>query len=176
MATLGEITIMVKDAPRETIVLTRTGTPPDYAPPHGFTKVQLKQGANEIYAFDLSGAQYGFYDTLVSWEEYTKRVHVPEEVARFGATVQTQQLYLKDPKYGYPLEFGVQTSSCLIVGMLEWEMSEGMTVKKLLEMKKVGFEQKQKVLVEHLRRVLDVVFARMDYTTMRKYVSAARAC
>ena len=55
----------------------------DYA--HSIIRVTMKTG--EKYVIDLTGAQYGWYETIIPWHTYEKnRVQPIREVQRFGYT------------------------------------------------------------------------------------------
>jgi hypothetical protein len=122
--------------------------------------VTLKH-SGEVYALDLSGAQYGYYDPVIPFEDYVQeraRAIVVPHYPYFGGT--------KDGLLGRCNEAGSIGSSLRVqrlaypflkFELTNWEKEGKTTVQELLAYSKDRFEREKNQLLRRIGDVLDSV-------------------
>jgi hypothetical protein len=129
---------------------------------HEVLKVTLKDGG-EQYALDLAGAQYGYYEPAIPWEEYVE-ARVENFIDRpgfqyFGGYkkwIKNSLPQEDDWHFGGDLNKGLDqihiiANESLKEGTKKWEQIQKMSVQKLLRLPAADFDVKQKELIQVVR-------------------------
>lgn len=124
----------------------------DTYPPHDILKVYLKDGG-EIFALDLTGAQYGYHDPITPWSIYLERrceTYVYRgEFQYFGGTRDRHtEAGKKDDYHGKMARMETQACKAFMCVALSWEEETGLTVEELLKLPEETFKKRKHEIVE----------------------------
>jgi hypothetical protein len=151
-----EITFNPKNSKRETIAINSSGEEGCHTRDCLHTCLRVTLNSGELYALDMTGAQFGYFEPVTPWKEfYENRVrsfsvvngvedfgwwknHLEE---RFGASVAG--------KNGL-LSLHVEGSKSLIVDTLDWEKETDQTVQQMLTLPESQFKIKQQELIDYI--------------------------
>lgn len=167
MSEFGEVCVSLKNNKREAIGVNINGIE-DESFGHDLIMLKLKD-SGEIYALDLSGAQFGYYQPVTRWFEFAadrvktivKRADA-EEYNYFGGwhdrlldrldpTVRSSMDCLGPATY----KLNLSISPVLKQGMEGWLGERGLSLEELLVLPQQTFEAKQKELLAHINRCLE---------------------
>ncbi len=93
---------MVKNPKRHLKMILPGGVPNCGPFRHQLLQVTLKCG--EMYAFDISAAQHGYYEPVVPWEHYAHhRVKKVRSSAPFGQAQRNKREYIPPTNWGFAI-------------------------------------------------------------------------
>ena len=122
-------------------------------PLHEIVRLDMKNG--ESYVLDLSGAQYGFPETIVPYAEYMKtRVKSVDAHHPLGSTVKIlHDEFLKaDPDLGYRIwSYNERFTNEMCASMEHWQKHIGnVNLSAMLKLSPKAFENKRADLIDHI--------------------------
>ncbi|KAF7441805.1 hypothetical protein TUN199_11613 [Pyrenophora tritici-repentis] len=91
---------------------------------HNVYRVVLKQG--EVWAIDVTGAQFGYYKPLCSWESFQQRISKVDRVNDLGHIRHT--VFYRPTKYPDKFMVSQQAEKEVLVKALEHWLSEWVTL------------------------------------------------
>jgi hypothetical protein len=138
--------------PKLRVAIIEQGQPIGGTDIHTFLGVVLKSG--RMYAIDVSGAQYGYYEPVVPLDVFSERL-VARVIAEgnFG----TQKKKLDDYYHGNPYRAALAYNMTTVVTKIEEFLSarlhsDGCTLRSLLTMSSSAYTRKSNELFSHIDR------------------------
>ena len=149
---------------REIVTIDSNGIEDRRKVTHCFLKITLKK-SKEVYALDLSGAQFGYYNPVIPWLEvistrYWNQPWLIDGDHLFKALGSFKAQYLKE-RDGPQTREEVSNSlnkyvSPLLVSETEyWEEANKLTMDALLKLPQQSFEIKSSEMVGFVAKLLD---------------------
>jgi hypothetical protein len=116
---------------------------------HQVLKVKLKTG--EIFAVDITGAQFGWYEKVMAWEDYRLRILGKGSVQPFGTTFKSAKVDASNGSLELVRqETLLEISKAAEMSIKEWLKQEKTDLGALMEMAEAEF-------VPLSRKIFDVV-------------------
>ncbi|OWP00208.1 hypothetical protein B2J93_5778 [Marssonina coronariae] len=153
-----------RDPTRRIINTTDPPTkPPKVEPYHITLKVALNI-SKESYAFDLTSAQYGYYEPVVPWESYwEERGEEPVASKQSGTRRLIRVSNLRERNFGSMLSLiCYEVAGTILPRIVQWEYAEHREIDKMLDLPKHDFEEKMIELLRCLERAMDDKLVSMD--------------
>ncbi|KAH7386505.1 hypothetical protein BKA64DRAFT_145002 [Cadophora sp. MPI-SDFR-AT-0126] len=127
---------------------------PDMFPREHFILVITLQNAAGTYAFDLCGAQYGNFETLIPFSKYSSRglANVPptpfsgKHSIRWGVDC----LHSEQSRRGALTRVNLLASDKLVSGAVEWEKEYGTRISTMLQASPEVFQNRKEGLLHYL--------------------------
>jgi hypothetical protein len=155
---ITEFSIKFKNSKRELIPVDVNGKESIIDFTHRLFRVILKY-SGEVYALDLSGAQYGYYDPVAPFETYLEdraRAIVVPENPYFGGTRDAFMERFSEPgNIGSVILLNHLVYPYLKLQLSNWEKEIGIPVHKILSYPQEKFILERQKLLGRLADVLD---------------------
>ncbi|KAJ9666716.1 hypothetical protein H2201_003120 [Coniosporium apollinis] len=148
---VSEASVVVKNECKKRCVRSLIGGQVDEVDyRHHIMKVKLKSG--EVYAIDITGAQYGFHRAMVPWAEYMSTIHGAQNYA-FGTArdVIRERLRVRDLESlleRYNEETGLVFKTTLTEAL--W-LAGGLSLPRLIRLPEPAFREKQTQILRHVQ-------------------------
>lgn len=132
---------------------------------HQLLRVTLLNG--EKYAFDISGAQYGYHESVVPWQQYID-LQVKEIIGTdtFGMdrTIAVSDELCGQPGYTGPLmSCNKEFMKVFDSTVRDWQ-KENITLNAMLKLPEDSFRQRRANLMEYIERIL------IDFRKSRTFI------
>jgi hypothetical protein len=141
--------------------------------PHNILKVEIKNG--EVYTLDLTGAQFGYYDAITPWEEYSntrvERIIVRdgwEEYRHFGGL---KEWHMKEAnnmssvdmfQFSQFAGFNFCASEIPDKTTLVWVAAQSLTsIGAMLDLPRAHYQTKKRALLKNIGEDMDAFVVRM---------------
>ncbi|KAK2629531.1 hypothetical protein QTJ16_000351 [Diplocarpon rosae] len=136
---------------------------PKMQPYHITLKVTLNI-SRESYAIDLTSAQYGFYEPVVSWERYwEERGEKSLDSNQSGTRRLIRVGNLRERNFGSMLSLiCYEVAATILPRIIEWEYAEHREIDKMLDLPKPDFEEKKIELLQCVERAMEDKLRSMD--------------
>ena len=121
---------------------------------HNIIKITMKTG--EVYALDMTGAQYGWTECIVPWKTYVEsRVREVKKVVPFGETKVSSNMDAKKKGGQYQWVHGIKVLFAQIVdgAVMLWQRGNILTT-DLFRLPEQEFQKKQASLVDAVEELL----------------------
>ncbi|KAF8860521.1 hypothetical protein BDZ45DRAFT_800689 [Acephala macrosclerotiorum] len=171
----SEYTTVFKNPKRVLVIVLPTGSEDKNVYRHEIVVVTLKN-TEERYVIDLAGAQYGYYDPVVPYNEYfSSRVASLERISPPGSMRQWTMRHSQGdgPKKNHLsaaiMEFNNSTSHVFLDITVRWETVCKKSVKMMLEASEDEFLKSKGLLVATLGKALvEVIEENKKYVDEQK--------
>ncbi len=157
---ITEFAIKCKNSKRELVPVDVNGKENPIYFTHRFFRVTLKH-SGDVYALDLSGAQYGYYDPVAPFETYLKnraRAIVVPEYRYLGRNRDAPVEHFSEPgSIPSTILMNLLIYPYLLLELLNWEKESKIPVHRILTYSQEQFILERQKLLGRLARVLDEV-------------------
>jgi hypothetical protein len=141
---------------------------------HEVLKLELRSG--EVFAVDLSGAQFGYHEPVTRWDSYEDnrtseilRLDIappPSKVLQADDFSIERHIFLYQ-KMQQPKERRVvifNTLEAINLNLVEWQAGEKVSLKSLWTMREEEYQKKSQNLVDYIEWIFHSISGRPWYT------------
>jgi hypothetical protein len=130
-----EASVDPKDVPLRMILISKDGVEVPDVDDHYLLRVTLKSG--EVFAIDIAGAQYGWYESALPWAQFLSRTQGTFKEYRFGYCIEYLQRNIVEleVRFGYTMassRFVFRTAEVYNEGIELWLTSKEECLQSIL--------------------------------------------
>ncbi|KAH6663160.1 hypothetical protein B0J14DRAFT_684647 [Halenospora varia] len=171
-AEILEITVGHETAEQETYAIAPDDKSDMRKFDHCLWRIELRY-SEEIHAFDITGAQYGYFTPITTFSKYCQQrvarfIALQVEYNYFGGCkdrVLTSQDKNMTPNFQSIMKLNQQFAELLMKGVRAWEIIERTLLQLLLNASEKDFERRLKELVAYVTRALRSALIRQEPNT-----------